>query len=103
MREAEPVMAKRVERRRTRAQRDTNDDGLAALRRDNALRLEQMRGLKTEFDRVHREGLDALREKQFDRVSAAILHERRLIEKQGALIQEARVSLNRHKDTLRKP
>ena len=96
-------MAKRVERTRKHAQRDTNDDGLAALRRDNALRLEQMRGLKAEFDRVHRAGLDALREKQFDRVSAAILYERRLIERQGALIQEARVSLNRHQVILRKP
>jgi hypothetical protein len=96
-------MAKRVESTRKRAQRDTYDDGVAALRRDNALRLEQMRGLKAEFDRVHREGLDALREKQFDRVTTAILHERHLIEKQNALIQEARASLELHKVTLRKP
>jgi hypothetical protein len=95
-------MVKRVKRTRKRVQRDTDDDGVAALRRDNALRLKQMRGLKAEFDRVHRAGLDALRRKQFERVSAAILHEHRLIEKQSALIEEAMVSLDRHKVALRK-
>ena len=96
-------MAKRVERRRKRAQRNTNNDGLAALHRDLALSLGHWRGLKAEFDRVHRAGLGALRRKQFDRLDAAIHHEQRLIEKQNAIIQEARARLARHKVMLRKP
>jgi len=48
--------------------------------------------------------MDAVRRKQFDRLAAIILHERRLIEKQNALIQEARArQLNRHTIIPRKP
>ena len=90
-------MAKRVEGKHKRAQRNTNADGLVALHRDLVLRLGQWRGLKAEFDRVHRAGLSALRRKQFDRLSAAIHHEQRLIEKQNTLIQEARARLNSQK------
>jgi hypothetical protein len=87
-------MAKRVDRRRTRAQPNMEDEGLAAQHRDIARRLGQWRGLKAEFDRVHRAGLGALRRHRFDRLGAIILREHRLIEKQNALIQEARASMN---------
>jgi hypothetical protein len=96
-------MAKRVKRKRKRAQRNTNDDGLTALHGDIARHLAQWRGLKVEFDRVHRAGLGALRRHQFDRLSAIILREHRLIEKQSALIQEARARLTNDTVILRKP
>lgn len=96
-------MAKRVQGRRKHAQRSTKEDGLAALHRDLARRLGRWRGLKAEFDRVHRAGLGALRRKQFDRVGAAIHHEQRLIKEQSVIIQQARAWLNRYQVIPRKP
>ena len=96
-------MAKRVDRRRKRAQPNTNDDGLAVLHRDLARQLRQWRELIAEFDRVHRAGIQALRRGQFARLDTAIHHEQRIIEKQNGIIQEAKARLDRYKVIPRTP
>jgi hypothetical protein len=53
-------------------------------------RLRRWRVLKAEFDRVHRAGVAALRQQNYDRLHAAIAHERRIIIELRTLIDEAR-------------
>ena len=57
------------------------------------LRRQRWRVLKKEFDGVHAAGIAAIKQRDFDHLHAAIIHERRIIDELQVLIEEARTQV----------
>jgi hypothetical protein len=83
---------KNARRTRTKARSDGPERTTATtLTADQLhLRRQRWRALKQQFDDVHHAGMLSLKQRDYESLHAAILHERRIIDELQALIQEVR-------------
>ena len=86
---------KRVGRTRAKARSDDVERTMARTLITSAvqLRRQRWRVLKKQFDHAHHAGIAALKQRDFDRLQAAIIRERRIIDELQVLIEEARTQV----------
>jgi len=91
------AVAKRKDTRRTRT-KTKNDDGELTITatltaRQMHLRRQRWRALKKQFDQAHRAGMESLKQRDYESLDAAIVHERRVIDELRAIVEEARTQV----------
>ena len=100
------IVAKRKDTRRTRTKARSNDGQrtiATTLTNDQLhLRRQRWRALKQQFDHAHHAGMLSLKRRDYRSLSAAIVHERRIIDELAELINDTRAKVRYETPLLRR-